>query len=196
MSFNYSTQYKLNKIMFTFDDEPQSVFTLKLFDFLNAESIRYENAMRYVNATEGNNLEIVSGAYDEGQVIGNYSYFHKNHAILPGDEIELKIKRRDKFKLKHLILGKRYGLLYGRSNLRVNHIQQELEYVNVLWHIDKADYKQSNKNCKNKAVMLISTRNKSTMLTHSMCDSTVNIMHELIPRIRNKKLNSVFMNNS
>jgi peptidoglycan/xylan/chitin deacetylase (PgdA/CDA1 family) len=100
--------YPKNSIAITFDDSPNSAYTEAILDLLKSKGVK---ATFFV---VGKNVEkfphILKKIADEGHVIGNHSYLHKDITGLSSQELSEDLKMTNE--LIYNIIGKKNLLLF------------------------------------------------------------------------------------
>jgi len=187
MEIKYGTAKGKSEIVLTFDDGPHPILTPKVLDILKVENIKAIFFVLGENVASGKNIDIVNRAYDEGHIIGNHTYSHKNLRTLSEIEIRNEILKTEELIKNFLTVPKLLRPPYGSTNLTVNKIIQELGYTSVLWNVDTLDWKnRSIKWVKNSMEQII-IREDSIVLMHDIHKSTVNNITELVKSIKTKK---------
>lgn len=139
------------------------------------------------NIESGKNFDIVKRAFDEGHVIGNHTYSHKNLKKLSDMEIKSEILRAEELVGNYLTIPKLIRPPYGAADMRVNKIIHELGYFSVLWNIDTLDWKNRSINWVNDAINQVKLREDSIILMHDIHKTTVDNVSNLIAKIRDQE---------
>lgn len=140
-----------------------------------------------VNVAANNNIEIVKRAFEEGHIISNHTYFHRNLRSLSDYEIRSEILNTEKLIKGYLTTPELLRPPYGATNLSVNKMIRELGYVNVLWNIVTLDWKDKSIKWVENSIPQICAREDSIVLMHDIHKSTINNVPELINAIKDKK---------
>ena len=186
MNIKYDSVNGINEVMLTFDDGPHATLTPKLLDLLKQENIRAMFFVLGVNVAADNNLEIVKRAFEEGHIIGNHTYFHRNLRSLTDFEIKSEILNTEEFIKEYMPTPKPFRPPYGATNSRVNTIVKELGYVNALWNVDTLDWKDKSIKWVENSIPQINAREYNVVLMHDTYETTINNVSELIKAIKNK----------
>lgn len=187
MEIKYGSAKGKSEIVLTFDDGPHPELTPKLLDLLKQENIKAIFFVLGENVASGNNIEIVKRAFDEGHIIGNHTYSHKNLRNLSEEKVKEEILKTEALIKEFLTIPKLLRPPYGSTNLNVNKIIQDLGYVSVLWNVDTLDWKNRSIKWVQNSIPQIDAREDSIVLMHDIHKSTVNNVAELIKTLRNKK---------
>jgi len=187
MNIKYNSVTGVNEVMLTFDDGPHSKLTPKLLDLLKQEKIKAMFFVLGINVASNNNIEIVKRAYEEGHIIGNHTYFHRNLRSLTDFEIKSEILNTEEFIKEYMPIPKPFRPPYGATNSRINKIVQDLGYVNVLWNVDTLDWKEKESKWVENIISQIDDRGFNVVLMHDAYESTINNVSELIKAIKSNK---------
>jgi peptidoglycan/xylan/chitin deacetylase (PgdA/CDA1 family) len=187
MEIKYGSAKGKSEIVLTFDDGQHPELTPKLLDLLKQENIKAIFFVLGENVASGNNIEIVKRAFDEGHIIGNHTYSHKNLRNLSEEKVKEEILKTEALIKEFLTILKLLRPPYGSTNLNVNKIIQDLGYVSVLWNVDTLDWKNRSIKWVQNSIPQIDVREDSIVLMHDIHKSTVNNVAELIKTLRNKK---------
>ncbi|NWF90751.1 MAG: polysaccharide deacetylase family protein [Ignavibacteriaceae bacterium] len=189
MNIKYDTENGLREVMLTFNDGPHSVLTPKLLDILKSENIKAMFFVLGINAAADKNIKIVKRAYEEGHIIGNHTYFHRNLKKLSENEIRAEILYTEKLIKSFLTVPKLFRPPFGATNVSVNQILWEFGYENVPSSVDSLDWKDMNGRWVEHTLNQINAREDSVVLMHDTYESTINHLPELILPIKNYILN-------
>lgn len=187
MAIKYGTAKGKSEIVLTFDDGPHPILTSKLLDILKEENIKAIFFVLGENVAAGNNIEIVRRAYEEGHIIGNHTYSHKNLRTLSEKEIQNEILKTEELIKDFLTVPKLLRPPFGSTNLLVNRIIQELGYTNVLWNVDTLDWKNRSIKWVEDTISQVTMREDSIILMHDIHKTTVNNLGELVKSLKNTK---------
>lgn len=187
MNIKYNSVTGVNEVLLTFDDGPHSTLTPKLLDLLKRENIKAMFFVLGINVASKNNIEIVRRAYEEGHIIGNHTYFHRNLRNLSDFEIKSEILNTEEFIKEYMPSPKPFRPPYGATNSRINKIVQELGYVNVLWNVDTLDWKDKKINWFDNIIPQLNAREYNAVLMHDTYESIINNVTELIKAIKNNQ---------
>ncbi|MFZ1288521.1 MAG: polysaccharide deacetylase family protein [Melioribacteraceae bacterium] len=187
MKINYGSSKGLGEIVLSFDDGPHPINTPKLLNLLKKENIKALFFIVGQNIESGKNFDIVKRAFDEGHVIGNHTYSHKNLKKLSDVEIKSEILRAEELVGNYLTIPKLIRPPYGAADMRVNKIIHELGYFSVLWNIDTLDWKNRSINWVNDAINQVKLREDSIILMHDIHKTTVDNVSNLIAKIRDQE---------
>lgn len=187
MNIKYDSVSGLSEVMLTFNDGPHSTLTPILLDLLKGENIKAMFFVLGINVAANKNIEIVKRAFEEGHIIGNHTYFHRNLRSLSDFEIRTEILNTEEFIKEYMKIPKPFRPPYGVTNSRVNKIVLELGYVNVLWNIVTLDWKDKSIKWVENSIPQIYAREYNVVLMHDTYESTINNVSELIKAIKDKK---------
>ena len=132
--------YPKNSIAITFDDSPNSTYTEAILNLLKSKGVK---ATFFV---VGRNVEkfpnILRKIADEGHIIGNHSYLHKDITGLSSQELSEDLKMTNE--LIYNTTGKKYLPLFrppfGRLSLRsIVRLVLERQCI-ILWTKSAGDY--------------------------------------------------------
>lgn len=130
----------MKKVALTFDDGPNSRYTLKILDILKKHNIK---ACFFLL---GENVEyyprIAKRIKEEGHLIGNHTYSHQHLKRMKLKNILWQIKKAEEVYKKILNLRpKFFRPPYGECNKAVENIADEKGYKLVGWGICANDWK-------------------------------------------------------
>ena len=131
-----------NKVVaLTFDDGPDPVNTPKIIKLLR------DNNIQGTFFCIGNQIEsckfILKQAYEDGNVIANHSWSHKDFTTINATEINNQVNLTENEINK--VIGKRPALIrppYGDINDTVQKSLISLNYKSIIWSIDTLDWEQ------------------------------------------------------
>ena len=131
------------EVVLTFDDGPSPHTTPHILDILKKRHLR---AAFFVLGVQANKYpDIIKRMYEEGHIIGNHTYAHKNLAKLKPAQIKKEIESTNN--LIEKITGERPIFLrppYGAINKSVVAAIKEEKMNMVLWTVDTRDWKSKN----------------------------------------------------
>ena len=187
MEINYGSAEGINEVVLTFDDGPHPNLTPQLLDLLKKENIKALFFVLGANVASGKNKDIVKRAFDEGHIIGNHAYSHKNLKKLSEEEIKSEILRTEELIKDFLSAPKLFRPPYGATNSKVNKIIYDLGYMPVFWNVDTLDWKNRSIQWVRDAMNQIEAREDSLVLMHDIHKTTVENVSNLINEIKNKE---------
>lgn len=187
MEINYGSAKGINEIILTFDDGPHPTLTPKLLDLLKNENIKALFFVLGENVAKGKNRDIVKRAFDEGHLIGNHTYSHKNLKKLTEEEIRTEILKTEDLIKDILSSPKLLRPPYGATNSLVNKVIADLGYTSVFWNVDTLDWKNRGIQWVNDALSQVEAREDSIILMHDIHKTTVENVGNLISEIRKKE---------
>lgn len=141
---------KPGKLVLTFDDGPDSVWTPKVLDILKQENVKA--AFFIVGQNGQTNPEIVKRIYAEGHELGNHSFTHPNLGEVPRQITDLEINATQRLiesltgHSTRLFRAPYFGDAEPRTPDEVDPTvqAQNLGYVSVGLHLDPDDWKLKN----------------------------------------------------
>ncbi|OGK05250.1 MAG: hypothetical protein A2W80_06960 [Candidatus Riflebacteria bacterium GWC2_50_8] len=175
------------KVVLTFDDGPHPRTTPKVLEILRRRRVK---AIFFVLGLQAAKYpELVKQIHDEGHLIGNHSYGHKNLAQLSDEALREELGRTSR--LIESITGSKPEYLrppYGAMNRKVLTAAKAEGMKILLWTIDPKDWLQ-----KNEASVLQQTERQLGMssgnprggaiLLHDIYPSTVRALEPLLERL-------------
>mgnify|MGYP000886284216 FL=1 len=175
------------KVVLTFDDGPHPRTTPKVLEILKSRRIR---AIFFVLGLQAARYpELVKQIHEEGHLIGNHSYSHKNLAQLSESALKEELSRTSR--LIESITGCRPEYLrppYGAMNGKVLAAANQEGMKIMLWTIDPKDWLQ-----KNEASILQQTERQlgmtngrlrgGALLLHDIYPSTVRALEPILDRL-------------
>ena len=181
---NQDSVYK-RKFILTFDDGPSPKTTLPLLDILATHNIKVVFFMLGKSLDTPQGAAVAHYAYDQGHIIGNHTYSHKNLPLLTKKEI------RGEIELTHNLICditgdcKYFRPPYRSTNIDINSISEEFEYETILWNVDSLDWKlKKNGKWVDHTIAQIENMNDCTILMHDIHMSTIHYIDELIMYIK------------
>jgi peptidoglycan/xylan/chitin deacetylase (PgdA/CDA1 family) len=173
------------RILLTFDDGPDPVYTPRLLDELKQAGIKATFFVMGKKLETSFGRGLIERAAAEGHQIGNHTYSHPRLTELSEDQIREEILRTDE-----LIGDVNNGVKilrppYGAHNPLVSQVAQELGYKLVLWSVDSGDWNPIyQSNWVDYAMEQIASKEHSVVLAHDNQSTTVTKVGALIARIR------------
>ena len=166
-------------IALTFDDGPHTKYTNLLLDGLKERNVKATFFVLGSNAS--NNYKIIKRMADEGHLIGNHTYSHKNLYRLKEEAILNEIDKTNQ--VIESITGttpKYFRPSYGNYNSKIKKIS-EMEIV--LWNIDSLDWKIKNsKRITNKVLNKVS--DGSVILMHDIYKTSIKAALNIIDKLQ------------
>lgn len=141
---------KLGKIVLTFDDGPDPVWTPKVLDILKQENVP---ATFFIVGENGQaNPEIVKRIVADGHEIGNHSFTHPNLAEVPRSVVDVELNATQRLiesltgRSTRLFRAPYFGDAEPRTPDEVDPTVQAqgLGYISVGLHLDPDDWKLKN----------------------------------------------------
>ncbi|MGI9035931.1 MAG: glycosyltransferase [Pyrinomonadaceae bacterium] len=138
---------KVGKIVLTFDDGPDPVWTPKILDILKQENVK---ATFFIIGENGQaNPELVKRIVAEGHEIGNHSFTHPNLGDVPSKVVDLELSATQRLiesltgRSTRLFRAPYFGDAEPRTPDEVGPTAQaqRLGYISVGLHIDPDDWK-------------------------------------------------------
>lgn len=172
--FNGSKKY----VALTFDDGPHYKNTKLLLDGLRERNVKA--TFFIIGQNIGGNEEILKQMKEDGHLIGNHTYSHKNLFRLSKTRILNEIDKTND--LISSITGEvpsYFRPSYGNSNDKIEHLT---DMKTVLWNCDSLDWKLRNSNRITKRV-LNSVHDGSIILMHDLYKTSVNAALDIIDRL-------------
>lgn len=141
---------KPKKIVLTFDDGPDAVWTPKVLDILKEENVKA--AFFIVGENGQTNPELVKRIVAEGHEIGNHSFTHPNLGEIPDGIVDLELNTTQRLiesltgRSTRLFRAPYFGDAEPRTPDEVEPtvIAQDLGYISVGLHLDPDDWKLKN----------------------------------------------------
>ena len=166
----------LNKrgVALTFDDGPNHHTTPYILDILKK---RHLKAVFFVLGVQANKYpDIVKRIHDEGHIVGNHTYGHKNLAKLKPAAIKKEIESTNK--LIEKITGTKPKFIrppYGSVNKAVVEAINEEGMSMVLWTVDTKDWHSKNEKAVLKEV------DRQLHISSGKCIGGAILMHDIYP---------------
>ena len=166
----------LNKrgVALTFDDGPNPHTTPLILDILKK---RHLKAIFFVLGLQANKYpEIVKRIHDEGHLVGNHTYGHKNLAKLKPAAIKKEIESTNK--LIEKITGEKPKFIrppYGSVNKAVIEAINDEGMSMVLWTVDTKDWHSKNEKAVLKEV------DRQLHISSGKCIGGAILMHDIYP---------------
>jgi peptidoglycan/xylan/chitin deacetylase (PgdA/CDA1 family) len=186
------SSYSKNSVAITFDDSPNPVYTEVVLNLLKSKDIK---ATFFV---VGKNAEkfphIVRRIADEGHIIGNHSYFHKNITGLSFRELSEEIKMTNE--LIYNITGKKYLPLFrppfGKLSIRsIVKLSLERQCI-ILWTKSAGDHMVTiNLEEILKSLKLNNISSRDILLFHDFNPNTIIALELVIDKLKDKGFNFV-----
>lgn len=128
------------KVILTFDDGPHPHSTPYILDILKQRNLK---AVFFILGLQANKFpNLVKRIHEEGHIIGNHTYGHKNLATMSPEAIEKEIEKTSN--LLEKITGERPKYLrppYGATNKKVIEVVNKAGMKIVLWTVDTRDWR-------------------------------------------------------
>lgn len=138
------------KIVLTFDDGPDPVWTPKILDVLKQENVK---AAFFVLGENGQaNPDLIKRIVNEGHEIGNHSFTHPNLAEVPASVTDLELNATQRLiesltgRSTRLFRAPYFGDAEPRTPDEIDPtvLAQNLGYISVGLHVDPDDWKLKN----------------------------------------------------
>lgn len=187
------------KVVLTFDDGPHPTTTPYILDILKKRNIK---AIFFVLGLQANKYpELVKRIHDEGHIVGNHTYGHKNLAAMSPTEIKKEIMKSSN--LIEKITGEKPTFLrppYGACNKKVIATVNEAGMHTVLWTVDTRDWKSKNEKSILSEVdrqLAISKGNfrGGAILMHDIYPSTVRALGPVLDKLASNDYKVAAINN-
>ena len=141
---------KPGKIVLTFDDGPDPVWTPKILDILKQENVKA--AFFVVGQNGQTNPDIIKRIFAEGHEIGNHSFTHPNLGEVPRQVTDLELNATQRLiesltgHSTRLFRAPYFGDAEPRTPDEVDPTvqAQDLGYISVGLHLDPDDWKLTN----------------------------------------------------
>ncbi|MBU1107841.1 MAG: polysaccharide deacetylase family protein [Candidatus Riflebacteria bacterium] len=175
------------QIVLTFDDGPHPRTTPKVLEILRR---RHVKAIFFVLGLQAAKYPaLVKQIHDEGHLIGNHSYGHKNLAQLSDEKLREELTRTSR--LIESITGQKPVYLrppYGAMNRKVIKVAQQEGMNIMLWTVDPKDWLQKNEasilhNTERQLGMTSGKLHGGALLLHDIYPSTVRALEPLLDRL-------------
>ena len=141
---------KVGKIVLTFDDGPDPVWTPKILDILKQENVK---ATFFIVGQNGQtNPDLVKRIFAEGHEIGNHSFTHPNLAEVPRQVVDLELNATQRLiesltgHSTRLFRAPYFGDAEPRTPAEIDPTvqAQNLGYISIGLHLDPDDWKLIN----------------------------------------------------
>lgn len=139
---------KAHTVALTFDDGPDPEYTPKILDILKAEKV--PGTFFIIGSNAENNPDILRRVINEGNEIGNHTYFHPNVAEISSRHLKLELNTTER--LLESITGRSTVLFrppYAEDlepdtpdQMQPLVVSSDLGYYTVGMHIDPGDWKK------------------------------------------------------
>ncbi len=181
LAFNENYQEDTKKVALTFDDGPHYKYTPMLLDELKKRDVKATFFVLGMNAET--NYEIVKRMAEEGHVIGNHTYSHKNLFCLKEEAIKKEImKTNDIIETLTGSSPKYFRPSYGNYNSNIVNLANMQV---VLWNVDSLDWKSKNSNRITNRV-LNKVQDGSIILMHDIYKSSVKAAIKIIDKLQSE----------
>lgn len=164
-------------LVLTFDDGP-SKYTPSLLEYLKEKNI---HATFFVLGEQAKKYpEIISGEYNNGNLICIHSYTHKFFTKIPKEQVVEQISLTKDIIFNITNYSPSYiRIPYGITNENVNSILKEEKLENVLWNVDSLDWKYKDKNNTVEHIKK-NIHGNDIILMHDILKSSVDSAKEII----------------
>lgn len=169
------------KVALTFDDGPHPVYTPMMLDLLKEQDVK---ATFFLLGAEAEQYpDIVKRMSDEGHLIGNHSYVHEKLSSLSDTEACAQVNRTND--LIHSITGSYPTYLRPPFGDWKDHLDCNVNMIEVLWDIDTLDWSSQNHNQIVRKVVTKVEEN-DIILMHDGYKTTVTAVKEIIDILKKK----------
>lgn len=131
------------RIVLTFDDGPHPKTTPQILEILRRRNLK---AIFFVLGIQAEKYpELLKQIHDEGHIIGNHSFSHKNLARISSEKLEEELVRTSN--IIERVTGRKPEYMrppYGAMNKQVVSAVHRLGMKIVLWTVDPKDWQQKN----------------------------------------------------
>lgn len=162
------------KVVLTFDDGPHPNTTPHILEILKKRNLK---AAFFVLGLQAKKYpELVKKIHEDGHIIGNHSYGHKNLVKISAAEREKEIKSTNS--LIEKITGKKPKYLrppFGALNKAVREAINEAGMSIVLWTVDTRDWKTKNE------FSILKEVDRQLALSQGKCIGGAILMHDIYP---------------
>ncbi len=174
-------------VCLTFDEGYENGFTAQILDTLKEKKVKAIFFCTYDYIRD--NPELVQRMIDEGHILANHSYSHKNMTQISLAEAS------DEITLAHDYVAEnyQYNMQYfrfpeGAFSEQTIALAQSLNYRSVFWSFAYADWEVDNQPDEAAALEKItsSTHNGEIILLHAVSKTNAAIMGKIIDEIRNQ----------
>lgn len=175
------------KVILTFDDGPHPRTTPQVLEILRRRNIK---AIFFVLGIQAQKFpELVKQIHDEGHLIGNHSYSHKNLAQIGEEKLREEIGKTSR--LIESITGKKPEFLrppYGAMNRNVLRVANNEGLSIVMWTVDPKDWQNKNemtvlRNLDRQLGIVNGDMRGGAVLLHDIYPSTVRALAPLLDRL-------------
>ncbi|MCR8969610.1 polysaccharide deacetylase family protein [Facklamia sp. 7083-14-GEN3] len=127
-------------VVLTFDDGPNPYTTPQILDILKAHNVKATFFVLGQNAEQY--PEIIKRIHDEGHIVGNHSYSHRNYTLISDADILYELNHTNEIieNVTHDPV-RYYRMPYGAGGQREMQLTQ---MTPVLWNVDSEDWKSRN----------------------------------------------------
>ncbi len=187
------------KVVLTFDDGPHPKTTPKVLEILKRRRIK---AIFFVLGLQAAKYpELVKQIHNEGHLIGNHSYSHKNLAQLSETGLREELTRTSR--LIESITGSRPEYLrppYGAMNQKVMAVAQQEGMKIMLWTVDPKDWLQKSEtsilhHTERQLGMANGRLRGGALLLHDIYPSTVRALEHILDRLATHEYTIASINN-
>ena len=180
------------RAILTFDDGPHPKTTPLILETLRKRNIK---AIFFVLGIQAMKYpEIVRQIHEDGHIIGNHSFSHKNLAQISEEKMREELGRTSEIIEK--ITGKRPEYLrppYGAMNRNVLRVANSEGMAIVLWTIDPKDWQNKNeltvlRNIDRQMGISGGDRRGGAILLHDIYPSTVRALEPMLDRLATSEI--------
>ena len=187
------------RVVLTFDDGPHPNTTPHVLDILRKRNLKAVFFLLGVQAKKYPN--IVKRIHDEGHIIGNHTYGHKNLSAMSPKEISNEIEKASS--LLENITGERPKYLrppYGASCKKVVNAVNEAGMKIVLWTVDTRDWSSKNEKAILKEIdkqlhLVKGNPIGGAILMHDIYPSTVRALDKILDKLATSEYKVTALNN-
>ena len=180
----------------TFDDGPDPIMTPKILKILNKHGAKATFFLIGKNIIS--NEELVKKISEEGHSIGNHTYYHRtNFPICSKSKITKDLEKTNKT-LERITFKKTklFRPPFGITNPNINFVLKKLNLKSVGWGIRSLDTVTKDSKKLYKKVKNGIDKGQSIVLFHDRCESTLEILENVIIYCNEKKLKCVTIHNA
>lgn len=174
-------------IYLTFDNGYENGYTEKILDILKEKNVKaaFFATGHYIKKNEN----IVKRMIDEGHILGNHTYSHRDFTTLSVDEIKDEILKMNAlvyekfgYEMKYIRMPK------GEFNERTLAVSQSMGYRDVMWSFAYDDWVEKKQRGKDYAVNKIieNLHPGEIMLLHAVSKDNLDALGECIDKAREK----------
>ncbi len=133
-------QSKVDKILLSFDDAPEPGSTHKILSFLNEKKIK---AVFYACGFKSKRYpEIIEDIIDEGHILGNHTFNHRNMLLRVGHRMRQEILSvNELFSTIHHIQLEYFRPPFGMFNPLMLNFLETYKMKCIMWSLLTRDYK-------------------------------------------------------